>query len=212
MDEKLLQLYDDEFEQRVTELFDREVGQALLREPPFGRAPILETVFDPADEAAVGRLKRRICAARAASIWHRETAPPWARDLPVSESDFSKRLNELAPRQQLLQFFGYSVRAFGWVYKPHPSFPIYARGFMSYDFAPEELRNDPDLRKEFPPRPLAGLDTTLCYNTPDMVAHQRRELLRELKRRHECGGSLPPLEEFRINRDARWLACISEGD
>jgi hypothetical protein len=150
MDEKFLQLYADEFEQRLTELFDREVGQALLREPPLGRAPILETVFDPADEAAIGRLKRRIGAARAASIWHRETAPFWARDLPVSESDFKPR-SELTPRQQLLQFFAYSVRAFGWIYKPHPPFPIYARGFMSYDFAPDApKRSRPEERISAP--------------------------------------------------------------
>ena len=159
MDEKFLQLCADEFEQRVTELFDREVRQALSREPSFGHAPILETVFDPADEAAIGRLKRRVCAARAACIWHRKSAPPWARDLPVSESDFGKHRNELTPRQQLLRFFAYSLRAFGWEYEQHPPFPTYARGIMSYAFAPDELCNDPDLRKEFPPRPLAGIDT-----------------------------------------------------
>jgi len=212
MNEGFFQLCADEFAKHVDELFDREIEQALAREPPLGHAPIIGTLFDAVDEDAIAKLKRLACAARAACIWHRKSAPPWARDLPVSDTDplFDRQRNELTPRQQILRYFAYSLRWNDWEYEEHPVFPTYARGVMSYDFAPDELRNDPDLIKEFPPRPLAGIDIQMHYNTPENVAWRRRELLRELQDWHE-NGSLPPLREFTINRNARALACISDG-
>lgn len=184
----------------------------MAREPSLGHAPIIGTLFDAVDEDDIAKLKRLACAARAACIWHRKFAPPWARDLPVDETDplFNQHCSELTPRQQLFRFFTYSLRAFEWDYEEHPVFPTYARGVMNYDFAREEIRNDPQLKAEFPPRPLAGLDTMLHYHTAVTVAYRRRELLRELQRWHENGG-LRPLEEFYINRDVRNFMCISSG-
>jgi len=210
MHDELTQLCEAEFAQHVDKLFDREVRQVLARGDAIGLTPVLETIFDATDKASIAKAKGEGCRALAACEWHRKCAPRWAEKLPISQTDLNKNWRELSPQQMLLLGFGSSLQFLGWHYNQHPPFPIYAAGVLAYDFAPDELRNDLELIKEFRPRPLAGIDRFLRYNTPAMIAHQRHELLRALQDRHRNGGG-PPLRELSINQRAHHFLCISTG-
>jgi len=209
-DDSLSQLCEAEFAQHVEKMFDREVVRVLVHKLPFGTAPILETPFDARDEASIAKAKGETCRALAARKWHRNHAPRWAEKLPISQNDFNENWREQSPQQLLLLNFGSSLQFLWWHYNQHPPFPTYAAGVLAYDFAPDEIRNDPELLKEFTPRPLAGLDRFLRYNTPAMIAHQRRELMHMLLDRHRNGGG-PPLRELSINARAHHFLCISSG-
>jgi len=193
---------------QVEKMFDREVRQALLREFHLAQAPVIGTLFNATDEAAIAKLKHQVCRVPGACEWHRRHAPSWAQPLPVSCSElYDRRLADFSPKRKLLLHFGNSLRVLEWHYNQHPPFPTYAAGVLAHDFAPDELRNDSELVKEFPPRPLAGIDRFLRYNTPALIAHRRHELMHMLLDRRKNGAS--PLVDDAINSCARELAMIS---
>lgn len=173
-------LFASEFESYVAELFVREEGQVLLRGDDVGCAPYIGDLFFVTDETHIARLKQRVCRALAARAWHKKHAPIWAQPLPLHRTELAKEWNDdLSPKRQLVLHFGYSLRWMGWVYKEHPTFPIYAAGVLAYEYAPPELRNDPELNREFAPCPLAGIDTGLWWNSPEMIAKERSDLERQ---------------------------------
>jgi hypothetical protein len=48
-------------------------------------------------------------------------------------------------------------------FRTHPSFHDFNRGVMAHPRAPEHVRNDPELRAEFPARELPGLCGRLVW-------------------------------------------------
>jgi len=51
----------------------------------------------------------------------------------------------------------------GYDYLGHPSIFVYGSGVMAHPCAPDHVRNDPELRCEFPARELPGLCSRLVW-------------------------------------------------
>jgi hypothetical protein len=77
--------------------------------------------------------------------------------------------------QGLLHLFGYyaqSIAGRRWVVDGHPHFDEYARGMLASAYAPDFFRQNEDLLKRFPPRPLAGLGPGCMWLPPQEHAEQ----------------------------------------
>lgn len=70
---------------------------------------------------------------------------------------------------RLLGYFGRSWRWNNWDER-HPPFDTFCSGVLDYICSPPELRMDPELRKMFPPKALAGLTTPLQWRMPKHTA------------------------------------------
>lgn|SRR5262245_39663658 len=87
----------------------------------------------------------------------RRQGPAWALPLPLSELE---RINFFCSSSLPLHLVArYSLSLQGRVnYYEHPLLYDYARAVMADPRTKEYLREDRELRAEFPPKPLAGLD------------------------------------------------------
>jgi hypothetical protein len=61
----------------------------------------------------------------------------------------------------------------------HPPFNVYCSGLTAYEYTPDELRDNVELRREFPPHPLVGLcDGQLHWRRPETIAFDRQARVR----------------------------------
>jgi len=186
------------FMPHVAELFDQEERQVLLRgKDTLGHAPIIGLLFGVWDEEYISKLRRWACVACAAKKWFCEAAiiPPWARaiPLPVSIADCQKLEQDENPRPNLVGLFGSSLMMLHYDYLLHPPPVDYISGLMADPNTPDHLRTDPELLREFPPRPLEGLDNCLKWSSPEMVFSELQRYLR-LRQRWQSRGMLQQTE------------------
>jgi hypothetical protein len=101
----------------------------------------------------------RALVARAWAEWHNPEMPP----LPLSDMECAS-LKPKGGIEYLWSEFATSL----WLRKydtfEHPPFELYARGVMASPLAPDFIRNDPQLQKRFPPRPLPGIGPGLVWS------------------------------------------------
>jgi len=167
----------DKLEKYVAEQFDQEERRVLLRGEKFGHAPIIGTLFSVWDEPHIAKLKGDVRNAISAIKWHEKHAPPWAVPLRVSHAELDQiDYWNLSPPQQLRYYFEDSMRHLGYDFRVHPTFPIWAAGALAHPDAPDEIRNDPELKRQFSPKSLAGLDWGLCWRTPEMIEEYRQHI------------------------------------
>jgi hypothetical protein len=118
--------------------------------------------------------KATVCAALIARERFRKDGPAWAQPLPLHEDCFEALQKAERPRGMLLGYFSESLSDVSWDYELHPRFNAFAAGMLAYESTPVELRSDPELRAEFPPRPLEGLcDGKLCWRPAAKIAAYR---------------------------------------
>jgi hypothetical protein len=140
-----------EFERRADELVAaHKRGQVVVTSPIFNGPVAIEDI---------PKLKRLNRAALYARAWFLRHGPSTLQPLPLSDLE---RINCFISERLLLHFVGmYSLSLQGRDYDflTHPLFFDYCRGIMgTFSSVHDYLRNDPDLQKEFPERPLSGLD------------------------------------------------------
>lgn len=63
----------------------------------------------------------------------------------------------------LVAWFAESLQRMDYDMDAHPSFDDYARGVMASPYAPDFLKHDQELRRRFPPNPLAHLGSGLVW-------------------------------------------------
>jgi hypothetical protein len=111
----------------------------------------------------IPQLIREIRGALDAKLRHRRQASAWAQPLPIALEDCFDLMCR-GDRQELLGRYGSSL----WfsAYDPaHPPFFNYACGVMaSVEYAPATLRDNMELRLQFPPTPLPGLSVGLLWH------------------------------------------------
>jgi hypothetical protein len=66
---------------------------------------------------------------------------------------------------------------------------------MACEFTPKRIRIDPELRKEFPPCTLAGLDQSLAWNTYERILEFTRQFMQNEEHWRRCG----------LSQDAKWM-------
>jgi hypothetical protein len=196
--EPLVELCAHEFELFVDALFwkNRASGDELCR------APIIERLYFVQDDAYIAKLKRLVHAAVAARKWFREHAPPWAPTLPLSFAEIHAMERDESNRVNLVVLYASSLMMLEWDYQTHPPFTAYARGLMAYAQTPNYLRDDPGLRQEFPPKPLAGIDAGFNWQTPEMIAQHLAVHEEAIQRFRDQNASAATLQMWIDERDS----------
>jgi hypothetical protein len=170
-DPDLVRLCADRFERRLGELLHRRECRAINRGKDFVRSPLTKRLY-PVCEEVSAQILRTECRAYAAQNWweyHRFTLPAWAwkTSLPVSHAAVERMTYDLDDTRRCL--LGYYAASLGWEgfdYQRHPSFTEVCCGITADKACPDNVRAD--LAREFPPRPLAGLEVgSETYELPD---------------------------------------------
>jgi hypothetical protein len=138
----------------------------------------------------------------------RQHGPSWAPLLPLTFADIDKMRYSPSNRIELVGHYAGSLMMQGWDLKIHPSFHDHACGVRAYKYAPEHIRNDPELAAEFPARPLSGIDLSLGWNTPEQIAELRHATICLKQRQHDWGVPEAVLRE-RFDQEIADLNAIS---
>jgi hypothetical protein len=155
MSDDLSQLCAREFARHVDTLFGKCRIETYSRGEEWVEVPVVGLFHHVRDEdaaAALNELARRASAARER---FKTDGPPWAQPLPTSWDDCCK-LARVGGRMELLGHYASSLLGSKWD-ETQPPFDVFCRGVMADRTTPAYLRNDPELRREFPPKPLEGL-------------------------------------------------------
>jgi hypothetical protein len=103
-----------------------------------------------------------------------DDAPDWA-PLPVGD-EIPPLLGTTGP-MHLLGLYAASLKAAGYNFLQHPTFNVFGCGVMAHPCAPGHVRNDQELRCEFPARELPGLCCELIWHGQDLPDDLREELV-----------------------------------
>ena len=156
-DDDLTKLCADAFALHVNELYSKARIETFASGPEWVEAPLIGLFYQIWDEPAATALKE---LSRRASAWRARFAiegPPWAQPLPTSWNDCCRLAHERGDGQMwLLANFASSLLGDKWN-PAHPSFYRFCRGMMANPGTPAHLRNDPELRRLYPPKRLPGL-------------------------------------------------------
>jgi hypothetical protein len=113
--------------------------------------------------------KRQALAARE---WFATNGPHDMQPLPLSYHD-RESLKDGSARH-ILAHYARSLADQNYDVEKHPSFHAYACGWMASPVTQNfSAARNAELRKRFPPRPLAGLDSHLEWTPPERVRSYR---------------------------------------
>jgi hypothetical protein len=135
--------------------------------------------------------KKEAVARLRAREWFALYGPPDAPPLPLSHADEEDYRNARGLKG-VVGFFARSLSRQGYGRQPydvckHPSFDDFARGLMAIavDRGLKSLEQDAQLKKRFPPRPLAGMTPGAYWVSPEEYEElQRSEAAYRCRRRH----------------------------
>jgi len=173
-------------EKHVGGLFEAVRAAADLAGERYGRTPYTNELFPIEDEFLIQYLERTICRALAHRTWFRETAPPWAPELPLSPAEWNKMICGKSKQIAVVGYFGRSLACAEWS-NIHFSFADYVSGLMAYEHTPPSIRADPALLKEYPPRLLHGFDKSLCWGAHFRIIEFTQQLMRTEEIWWSCG-------------------------
>lgn len=124
-----------------------------------GRIVVMTPVFSGSisvdDVPTLVRLNRGGLHARA---WFGKHGPADVQPLPLSDREIIAVFCTDESLPVLVGEYSLSLRARDYDYLGHPLFFDYVRGRMADPRTPDCLRDDPKLQREFPEKPLIGLD------------------------------------------------------
>src|SRR5262249_3963904 len=153
MHRDLQQRCEQAFVDCVDELFRKYRIETYSRGSEWVKEPVVGLFYRALDAAAAATLKelaRRALAARGHFLTH---GPPWAQPLPLAWDDIGQLVG-VGGRRELVGNYSASLIGVKWDYEKHPPFYEFCCGLLAQR---SDLRSDPELRREFPPKPLAGL-------------------------------------------------------
>src|SRR5262245_60955154 len=171
MHDSLTKLCADEFERGIKNLF---VNARQIPGTGMSEIPVTGGVFLPWTNYSC--LLLRVCAALTARERFRQDALGWPV-LPLHEREIEEMEESDCPRAKLVGLFAFSLSSQLWNYDLHPRFDTYVSGLMAYKHAPDEIRNNRALQREFPARALPGLcDGVLYWRNAQQIADDRETL------------------------------------
>ena len=124
----------------------------------------------------IPQLIREVRTVLLAQAYHSCRAPAWADPLPVGD-EIAPLLHSTSGPMHLLGLFSCSLMMMSYDYPAHPSFTTFGCGVMAHPRAPDHVRDDPELRCEFPARELPGLGGMMIWFGERLPAKVRVELL-----------------------------------
>ena len=102
--------------------------------------------------------------ALAARKWFAENGPPDLQPFPLGYGE-RERLKH-GGADHILAWYARSLEHLNYDWRLHPSFDDYARGVMASKDCPYFVKDDEELQKRFPPRPLAYLNNAMVWEPP----------------------------------------------
>jgi hypothetical protein len=117
--------------------------------------------------------------------WFARKGPPELQPLPLHCDDI-QRMKCGGGFRHMFGYYAQSLCCLGYDVEKHPSFDDYACGVMASEGAPRFFKENEELRKRFPPRPLSGLNrSTLNWKPPEeyvqTVASRQRSKVRDAR-------------------------------
>ena len=103
----------------------------------------------------VGPQKRIALKALKARDWFEPQRPLDAPELPLTKE--GRERIKVEGIGYIISLLARSLCMCGYETEGHPRLDEYARGVMASTLTPDFIRNDPQLVKQYPPTPLAGL-------------------------------------------------------
>jgi len=175
-----IQFCADRFAEHVAELFqeaERLAKRELARGRTNVRAPVTGLWYDSWSDEDTERAQRLACKAFGAQKWFAAHASPWACPLPVHCDELDYELEAPSARMLLRHKFARSLRHHEWDLR-HPTLPDWACTVMAYEYAPDSIRRDADLKKEFRPQKLVelwgpGKTDPLHWMSPEEIARDK---------------------------------------
>lgn len=146
-------------EQKVEQLFADALRQ--YSNSKFCENPVTGECFVPRHDP-IKPHKERAIRALVAHLWFATQKPADAPDLPLDRCTRAA-LDREDGLSYLVAAFGYSLNYRDFFIGGHPDFGTFARGVMASARTREVVRNDPDLRRRYPPKPLKGLEPGLVF-------------------------------------------------
>ena len=146
---------------RIVEICERELDRLILEvhgghwhAKYRNQVPIIGGRYDPDRHA---EHVRDVCRALTAFEWHRQTAPAWARLLPLCREKCEELIVDDLKPYRMLGYFGRSMMWNDWDTERHPDFKTFGSGAMASGCCPLALRMDDQMRQWFPPKALEGI-------------------------------------------------------
>ncbi len=92
-------------------------------------------------------------------------------DAPPLPLDYDEReALKRGGQDHIVALFARSLAGQGYDWQKHPSFYEYACGIMASENIVPDVKNDEELKKRYPPRPLNGLsERDLCWRPPGQL-------------------------------------------
>jgi len=174
MHDRLIELCERD-ERHVEFLF--EAVATLPAAANFLTAPRLELPYIGGLTFIAGHeppeLRHQVFRAPCAREEFRQQALDWAPSLPLRWKACEDPKNGDDVRMSLAGPFGRSSDCADWDDR-HPVFHTHASGLIAYGHIPNQICNDRELSREFPPRALAGpCDGWMSWRSPEMLAQDQ---------------------------------------
>lgn len=163
--------FEQAFVNEIDALFEDDRARALatisseLHKFLILEAPGVRFKYSATDDELVAILKVLSRDALVTYAQFHASKPLGFPELPISFDACKEMKNKRYPCAQLTGFFGLSQLMARWD-KKHPTFKPFFRGLLADERTPKQLREDPELRKMFSPKPLEGLRQGGYWATP----------------------------------------------
>ena len=102
--------------------------------------------------------------ARTARKWLAENGPRDLQPLPLGYNERERFKH--GGVDHILAWYSRSLDCRNYDVLAHPAFEDYARGVMASESCPYFIKQDEELQKRFPPRPLACLNNAMVWERP----------------------------------------------
>ena len=158
----MVTIFKSPIEESVDQLFNKIKATAkrgdLCQNPVTGGGFVWG--LDP-----IALQKTEAVVARRAREWFAVNGPVGAPPLPLSDNEIEDYRNARGLKG-VVGFYARSLYRLDYDVQTHPSFEDFCCGLMAVNTGLWRIENDPQLRKRFPPRPLAGMTPSAYWAPP----------------------------------------------
>jgi len=162
----------------IDEIVDRLFSEIKAKRGESCRNPVTGGGFIWGIDPIAPQKKAAVLALRAQE-WFAVNGPRDAPPLPLSCDDV-ERYRDARGLAAVVGFYARSLSRLDYDVQKHPSFEEFARGLMAMNTGLWGIEKDENLKRRFPPRPLAGMTPGAYWAPPkeyeETIARYRRAL------------------------------------